>query len=423
MAPENEQMKRRRRERDRRRRQQMARRRLRNRLLMALIAAVLFGGIIWYAVRQQPDTPVAVSDPVESAPTEPTTVIHIAAAGDVNVTDQVIADGHTDTGFSYSDILMDVAPLLTDADLTVLNFEGNLCGTPYGTGSASAPQQLATALVDAGVDMVQMANSTAIRNGLLGLSETLQNLRTAGLEPLGAYASASDFRAAKGYTIRQVCGIRVGFVAFTKGIGNLGLPSGSESCVNLLYKDYASTYQEVDTARITSILRDLAEESPDIVIAMLHWGSEYNDERSSSQDRIRKLLLNNGVDVIIGTHPHLVQNIAYDESAGTLVAYSLGDFYGDGTEPGSNYSIVLNLEITKDNETGVTKLTGFDYTPIFTLNPSQTLDGRRRVVRIEQALDMYDQSHANRVSEQGYQDLQYALERLEGRLDLKTEEP
>lgn len=69
----------------------------------------------------------------------------------------------------------------------------------------------------------------------------------------------------------------------------------------------------------------------------------------------------------MGTHPHLVQQVLYDESAGTLVAYSLGDFYGDGSRGGTNYSIILDVEITKDDERRTTKVTGYSYTPIYTV--------------------------------------------------------
>ena len=214
-----------------------------------------------------------------------------------------------------------------------------------------------------------VANSCSINNGLNGLNATLRAIRNAGIEPLGAYSSASEFRASKGYTITEVQGIKVAFVAFTKGLGGRGMPAGNENLVNLLYTDYATEYQKVDKERIETILKNVEAEKPDITVAMLHWGSEYNDDISKSQGTIISLLQKNGADVIIGTHPHLVQPIVYDEVAGTLVAYSLGDFFGDGERGGTNYSIILDIEITKDSSTGVTKVTDYSYTPIYTVKP------------------------------------------------------
>ena len=79
------------------------------------------------------------------------------------------------------------------------------------------------------------------------------------MEPLGTYASTEDFRKSGGYLIREVQGIRIAFVAFTKGMDGMGLPAGSEDCVNLLYEDYNSTYQTVDTEGITAILKATGE--------------------------------------------------------------------------------------------------------------------------------------------------------------------
>jgi hypothetical protein len=201
----------------------------------------------------------------------------------------------------------------------VLNLEGNLCGEPYGTKTTSAPIELAHALRASGVDLVQMANSCAVNNGMSGLRSTLSALRNAGLEPLGAYSDEEEFEEAGGYTICEVNGIKVAFVSFTKGVGSRGLPNGSEMCVNLLYEDYSTTYETVDKARIKSILKKVKGEKPDITIALLHWGSECNDAHASTQETIVKLMTDNGVDVIIGTHPHLVQQIDYDQETGQLI--------------------------------------------------------------------------------------------------------
>lgn len=100
----------------------------------------------------------------------------------------------------------------------------------------------------------------------------------------------------------EVKGFRVAFVAFTKGVGNLRLPEGAEGCVNLLYTDYNTTYQDVDTEGIRHILSQVQSEKPDIVIALLHWGSEYDSSVSKTQEEIRDLMLQGGVDVILGTH-------------------------------------------------------------------------------------------------------------------------
>lgn len=418
MAIDPEELKKRRLLREKRRQAQRRRRRqllLRLGLAFVVLALVAGGIFLWSLPQegQQEATQPAqqeATQPTEPTSLPPTSVVHIAAAGDLNVTSAVVQSGGD--AYDYTQTFQDVACLLADADLAVLNFEGLLVGEPYGS-TGSAPQALAEALHRAGVDLVQMANSYSISQGTLGLGTTLQNIRAAGMEPLGAYAGNEEYQQAKGYTICEVDGVRIAFVAFTKGMNSMTLPAGSENCVNVLYTDYDSTYQDIDRDKIAAIMTAVQQEEPDITIAMLHWGSEYNDTISQSQESIKKIFQSYGVDAIIGTHSHYVQKIEYDETAGTLVAYSLGDFLGDAQRSGSEYSIVLDLEITKDNLSGEAKITGYSYTPIFTVNqPGVPL----RVVRLPQTIAAYEAEYINRVSKATYEAMTYALERVRARV-------
>ena len=366
---------------------------------------------------QATETTAAPTETTEEtkAKKDPLTVIHIKAAGDLNITTSVVDSGLAAVGYDYTRAFMDVASVLADADLTVMNLEGNICGEPYGSGTTSGPKEILDGLRGAGVDLVQTANSCSINNGLIGMTSTLQAVRSAGLESLGAYSTEAEWKRSGGYTIVEVQGIRIAFVAFTKGIGGMGMPAGNENLVNLLYTDYSSTYLSIDKDRINKTLDRVNAERPDLVIAMLHWGSEYNDVISDTQKSIVTLLKKKGVDVILGTHPHLVQQVEYDPLAGTLVAYSLGDFFGDAARGGTSYSIILDLEITKDADSGITKVTGWDYTPIYTLH-KEDCDGYQRVVRIEEAIFAYDNNFVDRVTAACYEDMKYSLQRITDRL-------
>jgi len=368
---------------------------------------------------------IAPAKPTEEPtvdPDAPTTVIHLAAAGDLIVNDTTVAAGRVTGGYDFTDVFMDVAPAFAGADLALLNFEGNLVGTPYGTDTVSAPQELARALRAMGVDLVQMANSTAVTHGVKGLTTTLAGLREAGLEPLGAFADPEEFQRTKGYTIVNVQGIRIALVAFTKGVGGLSLPAGSEDCVNMLYTDYATTYKEIDKSGITRILSNVAQEKPDLTIALVHWGSEYKDMITSGQKSIAKLMQENGVDVILGTHPHMLHEVEFDPISGQMVAYSLGDFFGDAARAGTDYSVILDLEITRDNASGDTRVTDYSYTPVYTLTEDASPDGRCQVVQLDRAIAAYEENFVGKVSENVYNDMTHALERVQDRINPEEEE-
>ena len=414
-----------------RKKRQAEQRRLKLALIFAAVVLVLCGFGIYKIAKNAGAKPGAVvsqpvaTQPKETEPVETTTprrdaptTIHIRAAGDLNITNSVINAGIVPNGFNFTNAFVDVAPLMAEADLTVLNFEGNIFGQDYGTETVAAPQEILNSLRSMGVDLIQTANSCSISNGLMGLSSTLSAVRNAGLIPLGSYSTVEEFRQSKGYTICEVQGIKIAFVAFTKGVGGMGMPAGNEDCVNLLYTDYDSTYKKVDKEGINSILDAVNKEEPDVTIAMLHWGSEFNEAISDTQKDIVSLMKKKGVDVIIGTHPHLVQKVEYDKLAGTLVAYSLGDFFGDGTRGGTNYSIILDVEITKDPLAETTKVTGFDYIPIYTLQAtdSQGDYSYNRVVRIREAMLAYENNFVDKISKAAYDSMDYALERIEARV-------
>ena len=211
----------------------------------------------------------------------------------------------------------------------------------------------------------------------------------------------------------EIQGVRIAVVAFTKGMNGRAIPGAdNEDCVNVLYSDYSSVYQQINRDKITRVMENAQAQKPDVIIALVHWGSEHDDTISNSQKSICKLLKEEGADAIIGTHSHRVQQIDYDPEMGTLVAYSLGDLVSTAQDE-TAYSIILNMEITKDNRTGDTAITGYSYTPIFTVSEQ----GKPvRVVRIAEAMQAYEENYMNAVNQTTYNYMVRALTRIEQRI-------
>ena len=226
MAQQGDGMEKRREKREaQRKRRQAQARRMRMTLLLAAVVLVACGVAIYRMTQNSGAESTEASAQVQTVPTteetketspaqrSPITTIHIKAAGDLNVTDNVGNAGMAVTNYDFSPVFKDVASILSDADLTVRNFEGNVCGEPYGTATTSAPAALLTALRSCGGDLLQVANSCSINNGLNGLTSTLQAIRAAGIEPVGAFSSSAEFRESGGYTMTEAQGVKVGFVA------------------------------------------------------------------------------------------------------------------------------------------------------------------------------------------------------------------
>ena len=412
MAPELDQLNKRRVERQLRKQRAVAlRRRKKTITTLVAIALMIMGGVGLFFVLRAEEEQKKPQEQVTSATTAVSadaTVIQLVAAGDLNVSDAIVNSGGME--YNYTETFLDIAHLLAEGDITVVNFEGNLAGAPYGSSSHSAPQSLMDALSRSGVDLVQLANSYSINQGISGLQATIRGVKEAGMEALGVYGDEKAYKAGKGYVIREVEGIRIAFVAFTKGMDGMTLPQGSEHCVNVLYKDYDSTYQTIDRDAINRIMDNVNAENPDLTVAMLHWGSEYNDTISKTQESIVSLLKDRGVDAIIGTHPHYVQKMSYDPESGFFVAYSLGDLLSDGQRSGTEYSVILKLDIAKEN--GTTKITGYSFTPIFTVAERGSA---LKSVRIAEAMMAYEANYVLRVNESTYDAMTYALGRIEAR--------
>ncbi|MCI6730255.1 MAG: CapA family protein [Clostridiales bacterium] len=373
-------------------------------ILFLLVAAGLVFSVVQY--RRDMKAPVQTA----TAPTEPFAAagegekITIAAAGDINISRELLQSARQADGtYDFTNIFMGVSPLLSGADLTVADLEVNFCGEPCDPDAYQAPESLLEALSASGVDLVQTANTVSVYNGIAGLSSTLEAVERFGLTPVGTFATGEAYEQSGGYTIVEEKGFRIAFVAFTKGVGNLKLPEGSEHCVNLLYKDYNTTYQEVDTQGIQVVLGRVQGENPDITVALLHWGSEYDDEVSKTQEEIRKLMLENGVDVILGTHSHLVGEIDADLGAGSLTAFSLGNLLSVDETSGANQGIVLKLEFTMSG--GEAKLTDYTYEPVYLAKGEETGTGRYALLDTSKVISLYESSYIDRVTQEVYESL------------------
>ena len=311
------------------------------------------------------------------------------------VYDNQLSDAEqADGSYNFDDCFKAVSAYTMGADLTVGNLELNFCGTPYsGYPNFKAPETLAASLAGIGFDLVQTANTYSIQNGMLGLQSTIHYLDAAKIGHVGTYATEDEKKENGGVIVEDMNGIKVAFIAFTKGVNNVSLPTGAEFAVNLLYTDYSSNYTQVDESAILNQIDAAKALSPDVIVAMLHWGGEGDLAPSDTQTKIKDLMFQNGVDVILGSHSHLVgpmQEETVKTEDGTektcFVAYSLGNFISGKNTDGYNESCVLNLQFTKDGETGETTISKISYLPTYILDSGTSAEIEFQVLPIRSAI-------------------------------------
>ena len=392
-----------------RRLEQKRRRQLQQRIVLGVVVVIFVLAIVLIVrgcssrkdtqqEQSQPSAPdTSAQTPLPQA--EPDTVVTLAAVGDIMVYDeQIAAAKQPDGSYDFSECFSAVSALTMGADFTVGNLELNFCGEPYsGKPDFRAPESLALALKEKGFDLLQTANTYSIQNGISGLKSTIKYLNTVGIDHVGTYVAEDDKKTNEGVLLKNINGIKIAFLGYTKGVNNISLPEGSEFCVDLLYKDYDSEYKEVNTDAIIRSVKAAKALNPDLIVAMLHWGSEWDTTIIPTQETITDLMLENGVDIILGSHSHVVGPMKQipvttvdGEEKTCFVAYSLGNFLSSPDSQKYDYameSVILNLQITKNGSTGETSLTGISYTPLYILKTESEVEGTHyQVVPIRSAI-------------------------------------
>lgn len=340
--------------------------------------------------------------------------VTLSFVGDICLNEEMLQSFRVGADYDFSPLLRRIVPRLAAADLTVGNLEGNVVSNDEVT-SYAYPPALLQALYDVGFDVLQTSNSYSIQNGIAGLSATKQIIREAGMEPLGTWDSQED-REQNGVLIREINGIRIAFLAFTKGMNNLRLPAGAEYCVNLLYSDYDTNYSKIARSAIANCVEEAKAKSPDLIVAMVHWGSEYDKEITDSQSSIAKLLFDSGVSLIIGSHSHLVgpmelKNRTVSPFGGSFVAYSLGDFISVGASSAARSGCVLSITVQKHD--GSVRITNVEYAPTYSAAPDEEYGTTEyELLDTLDTISFYESGYYDRVSEDLYERLQSAVARM-----------
>ena len=353
----------------------------------------------------------------KNRPTEGESVVTLCAVGDIMLTDEMLRDARQPNGaYELAQKFSHCYAAISAADIAIGNLEGNFTASGYEEGRY--PDVLAQELATAGFDVLQTANSYSIHEGVSGLARTKSVIQGAGMYALGTYRSEKEQKNEQ-VLLLEVKDVRIAFVSFTKGFGGMALPENASYSSNVLYSDYTTNYERIDTEGIVEVLEKAKKLSPDIIVAAVHWGSENVKDISRSQETITNLLLENGVSLIVGTHPHLAGTIEQrhvklknGDRNDAVIAYSLGDF-GGAKEDSCKLSLMLDLEITRNHATGKTRITRVGYIPIAAVDLGEEAQNRYRVLHVDNAIDQYESNYYNKVSSDVYQKLLKAKEALE----------
>ena len=263
-------------------------------------------------------------------------------------------------GYDYDGCFTFIAPTVTEADYAVCNLEVPLGGGPDYTGYPcfSAPDSYAEALRDAGFDMMLTANNHCLDRRDKAMRRTLTALDSLGIDHIGTYRDAAQRRELVPF-IKDINGFKIGFLNYTYGTNGIEPREGAE--VSLIDRD-----------RMAEEIRLTREAGAEIVVVAIHWGVEYVLIENQNQRNLADFLVDQGVDLIIGGHPHVIQpmKIVRNEKEGkdVLVVYSLGNFISNMKTVDTRGGALVRATITRDSE-GKARFSGANYDTFFSAKP------------------------------------------------------
>lgn len=313
------------------------------------------------------DTPIVTSPPPAS--------VSLVMVGDILLHTPVEESAvRPDGSYNFDAIFANVKEQIRAADLALVNQEVIIGGEELGISgypAFNAPYEVGDALVDAGFDVVCHGTNHALDKGRKGLLNCLafweSNYPEIGV--LGIYGSQE---AQDSIYVYEQDGIKIALLNYTYGTNGIVLPEDMPFAVNML-----------EEKRVIADIQK-AEEIADFTVVCPHWGTEYELGISSQQEKWAQIFLENGVDLVLGTHPHVIEPMEWlvDEATGheMLVYYSLGNFvnWTSGTGDGVANRMVggmaqVRIEV---NENGEVIIAEYDVEPLV-CHVEEGMDGVR----------------------------------------------
>ncbi len=263
--------------------------------------------------------------------------------GDALIHDSIFKDAYVDGVYDFTDMIDLIKPISSSYDLSYYNQETIFGGEEFGYSNYplfNTPSEYGDAMIDAGFNLVSLANNHTMDKGVNGVLNSVEYWRGTDVVTAGQYSSFEDKNTVRVY---EENGITYGFLSYTTLTNGLNTPKGKEYLNDVYSYELASSD--------ISLIKD----EVDVIIVAMHWGNEYSHKESTQQIRIANELSSLGTDIIIGTHSHVVQPIEYINNGETLVIYSLGNFISDqeGVERLSGLMLGLTIEKYVDTEGNV----------------------------------------------------------------------
>ncbi len=258
--------------------------------------------------------------------------------------------------YNYDVVFTQLREIIEKPDFAIANLEVTLAGEPFsGYPQFSSPDALARSCKQNGIDILVTANNHTCDRGGKGIKRTIEVLDRLKIPHNGSYKNQND-RALRNLMILRKEDIRIGMLNYTYGTNGLRAPN-------------PTSVNYIDTNQMLTDIQQSRNESIDALIAIVHWGIEYQTEPNDFQKKVADFLFRNGVNIIIGGHPHVLQKVEWCKEKNQLVAYSLGNFVSNQASVNTDGGMMLEIELEKEKD--VLKIKDAGYHLIWVNKPTR----------------------------------------------------
>lgn len=378
-------------------------------IILALIMYIIGVGITKILTKKVENNEIQVSSEVQVIKEDKK--LNMIAIGDImcHNTNIKAAYNSTTKTYDFSKVFQNVAKYITKADIAIGNLETTFAGEERGYSgypTFNSPKELGIAIKDIGIDVLSTANNHSMDKGSKGVISTLDTLDEIGISHTGTYRSEEEQDT---ILVKEVNGLKIAFISFTYGTNGINIPESMPYLVNLIDEDL-----------ILKQIKLAKQQNVDLICASMHWGIEYAGKQNQEQEKLADLLFKNGVDIIIGNHAHVIEpmekrTITLEDGTEkqVFVVYALGNFVSGQVKEHTKSTAILDIEITKNGETGKVTIDKVDYTPVYCYDKGNNIPNRYELIDIKSAINEYESGNKSNVNATLYNTLKKELADIE----------
>ena len=331
---------------------------------------------------------------------ESDSIIKMSAVGDILCSEAMLQDAYDENTktYDFSHMFNNVSGFIDDADIIMGTMETGVMEGKYN--DKNVPLEFARAVKNSGVNLVTISHNHSLDNGVNGLQETRENLEDIGFDVVG-----DKLETANAVCIKEVKNTKIAFLTYTCFMDNKAQKTEEElNCVNMYSEEQAKS--DIEYAK---------ENGAEYICVMIHWGDAISNTVSEEQKSIADFLVDNGVNLIIGAHPSVVQPMEVRQNAdgdNVFIAYSIGTYISTLSAEEARTELVLNIELRKSGKDGKVYLNKVDYTPIYMLDNGENAQDRFKLIDMKSTATSYADGNTNIVTRETYDKLVEGLNRL-----------